>query len=124
MPSTTTLTRDAALRRTLDRLRHRDRRALELEDVGLEEDLGAGAVEVGDQRLEELGAGRQQPDAVARLERAVVGGATLVIGDGLRHDGVAAQASSSSATSGRWSDMRAQLAPRGTEVDTQRKPRV
>jgi len=45
-------------------------------------------------------------------DRAVRGGVACV------------QSISSSATHGRWSDMRAHVLPRGTKADVQRKPRV
>ena len=50
----------------------------------------------------------QQPDLVSAAEG---------------HDARRRHASSSSTTSGRWSDIRAQAAPRGTMVARQRRPR-
>ena len=119
MPSTTTrtLTPRAAARSSAAATSAAS--AAELEDVGLEQDLGAGRVDRLDERGEERRAAAQQLELVAGPERPFVRSAAR-----FGHGAAQAQASSSSATSGRWSDMRAQAAPRGTEVERHWKPRV
>ena len=96
-------------------LRDRDHRTCDLEDVGFEHHLGARAGDGVDQRGEEGFAALEQRQLMVGAQRTGVH--SPIIGE-RRHS------SASSATSGKWSDMRAQAAPRGTEVDRQRRPRV
>ena len=88
-----------------------------MEDVGGQPDLLTRLADRRDQGGKELIAPSQQRDLVAALEGRP--GRTLA---GSLHR--PRHASASSTTSGRWSDMRAQAAPRGTLLPRQRKPRM
>src|SRR6185437_1098915 len=110
--------RELARRGALQRLGDRDGAAVEIEDVGLEQHLGARRVDRLDQRREERDAALDQGDPMAAEE------GSRGLGTRRRPGHARDQVSSSSAMSGRWSYMRAHAVPRGTDVDTQRKPRM
>jgi hypothetical protein len=67
---------DAARGRALERLGDGDRRTDELEDVGLEHDLGARAIDRLDERGKERLAALQEPEPMAGPKRAVRFGAS------------------------------------------------
>ena len=98
-PSTTTRTRTPRARRALQRLGDRERRAGELEDVGLEQDLGAGGVD-------RLRPGPRTAPRRPSAGRSHAPAASARLAEGSRsHRAIArlahALVSSSSATSGR-----------------------
>ena len=117
----------AARRRGAQRIEHRLRRGIVVEDVAGEPDVVPGVLDRRAHRREQLGAAAQQLDPVAAAEQRAALRCMLAFGRaGGRPDGyqLPRHAAISSATIGRWSDMRAQLLPRGTKVDTQRRPRM
>jgi hypothetical protein len=89
-----------------------------VEDVGGQPDLGGGQRPWPRTWREQLVAALQQLDPVAAHQagrgHVLMGGRHVG-----RAQGPSPQAGSSSATSGRWSDMRAQALPRGTMVERQ-----
>ena len=105
--------------RTLQRLRHAQRRAGELEDIGFQMHRPARGVHGLHKGREQLGATRQQQQLVPAVHnrlalpcRAPLGLGTVVV-----HN-------SNSAISGKWSDMRAQARPCGTWAETGSRPRT
>mmetsp|Transcript_59425 Transcript_59425/g.140446 ORF Transcript_59425/g.140446 Transcript_59425/m.140446 type:complete len:364 (-) Transcript_59425:2184-3275(-) len=100
------------------RIGQRQRRRVMVKDIGGQPDLGMCALDRGMHAWEELVAAAQQLDLVG-ADKARFGPVPLAPPQGVEQP----HSSASSTSSGRWSDMRAQVAPRGTCTPVQRSPR-
>ncbi len=109
----------AARRRAIERLGNGAGRGIVVEDVGGQPDLAGGGIDGLAHAREKA---RRRPPAARpgcrRRSAAPVRWSSCAGGRGRRR-ARRAQPGSSSATSGRWSDMRAQAVPRGTIVERQ-----
>ena len=110
----------AALRRTGQRFAHAAARAGEVEDVGFKLNVRQGCIHGLDQRREQLLCALVQAHIVVvrKLRRGTHGRANRPRGSTRTHQ------SRNSAISGKWSDMRHQMRPRGTCRLTGVRPRA
>jgi hypothetical protein len=111
----------AATRGGHQRIDHRARGLVVVEDVGREPDLVARRADRPSHRRKQFVAAGQQRDLVAAGQHRYALGTPFVR---RRRREQRLHARSNSATSGRWSDMRAHAVPRGTCVRRQRNERV